>query len=58
MAKEPVETTVKDGKVVKTTWAETRDEAKYAEMDFRRQGAETHIFHGASKKYRIVGYWS
>lgn len=55
----PVHVTTLDGKTVKTTWAETRPEAKRAEELFRYWGASfTRIFHsGGIAKYRIVGHW-
>ena len=59
-----VHVTTLDGKTVKTTWANTRKEAKRAEALFRYHGADlTRVFHGKGMfgglgaKYRIVGYW-
>lgn len=59
-----VHVTTHDGKTVKTTWADTRKDAKRAEALFRRDGADlTRVFHGKGMfgglgaKYRIVGWW-
>lgn len=53
-----VHVTVLDGKTVKTTWAETRPEAKKAESRFRHEGADrTKVFRGGIAKYRVVGFW-
>ena len=53
-----------DGKTVKTTWAEDRQEAKRLEDLLQKDGAErTRIFSGKGMfgglgaKFRIVGYW-
>jgi hypothetical protein len=53
-----------DGKVVKTTWAEDKKEAKRLEGLLLKDGADrTRIFSGKGMfgglgaKFRIVGYW-
>lgn len=60
----PTHVTTHDGKTVKTTWADSRKEAKRAEALFRYNGADlTRVFHGKGMfgglgaKYRIVGWW-